>query len=85
LRIAKGTHEGDVYTRFDTPEQARQLTPPGCRFIGARGVRIATVTGWMMKPRFARAALTALEHNLCDSPLKNFAGFYIAAYEKERG
>lgn len=85
LRVAKGTHEGNVYTRFHTPREARELTPPGCRFIGARGVRIATVTGWLMKPRWARAAFTALETQLCDSPLKDFAGFYIAAYEKERG
>jgi ubiquinone/menaquinone biosynthesis C-methylase UbiE len=85
LRIAKGANEGDVYTRFDTPEQAQQLAPQGCRFIGARGVRIATVTGWMMKPRWARGALKALETNLADSALKDFAGFYIAAFEKESG
>jgi ubiquinone/menaquinone biosynthesis C-methylase UbiE len=83
LRVATEAHEGDVFTRFDTPEQAQRLAPPGCHFIGARGVRIATVTGWMMKPRWARAALTSLETTLCDSPLKQFAGFYVAAYEKK--
>jgi ubiquinone/menaquinone biosynthesis C-methylase UbiE len=83
LRIAQGANEGNVYTRFDDPEAARALTPPGCHFIGARGVRIATVTGWMMKPRWLRPTLTSLEFALCDSPLKDFAGFYIAAYEKE--
>jgi ubiquinone/menaquinone biosynthesis C-methylase UbiE len=83
LRIAQGANEGDVYTRFDSPETARKLTPPGCQFIGARGVRIATVTGWMMRPQWLRPALTSLEFALADSPLKEFAGFYIAAYEKD--
>jgi ubiquinone/menaquinone biosynthesis C-methylase UbiE len=85
LRIAKGADEGNVYTRFDSPERVQELAPAGTRFVGARGVRIATVTGWMMKPRFARRPLTALETTLADSPLKNFAGFYIAAFEKESG
>lgn len=84
LRVASGTRESDVFTRFDTPERARELTPKGCRFIGARGVRIVTVTGFMMKPKLLRSVLTSAEMALCDTPLKNFAGFYIAAYEKER-
>lgn len=83
LRVASNAKEEDVYTRFDTPERAKELTPKGCRFIGARGVRIATVSGWMMKPRLLRGLLTNVELSLCDSPLKDFAGFYIAAYEKE--
>lgn len=85
LRIADGAHEGDVYTRFDDPKRARELTPKGCRFIGARGVRIVTLTGWMMKPRLLRPLVTSAELALCDSPLKDFAGFYIAAYEKDGG
>jgi ubiquinone/menaquinone biosynthesis C-methylase UbiE len=82
LRVAAQAKEDNVFTRFDTPERAQALTPPGCRFIGARGVRIATVTGWMMRPPILRGLLSAAETHLCDSPLKNFAGFYIAAYEK---
>src|SRR5690606_25900880 len=41
-RIGQTRNESDGYTRFDSPARAKQLTPPGCTFDGARGVRIVT-------------------------------------------
>jgi ubiquinone/menaquinone biosynthesis C-methylase UbiE len=81
-KIAPSANEHDVYTRFDTPARAKALTPPGCVFVGARGVRITIPSAKLMKNAYARPVFRALERTLCDSPLKRLAGFYVAAYEK---
>lgn len=81
-RIAENAHEGQVYTRFDSPARVRQLTPPGCRLVTARGVRIATPTAHVMKTRAGRAFFRTAERLLCDSPLRVLGGFYVAAFEK---
>jgi ubiquinone/menaquinone biosynthesis C-methylase UbiE len=81
-RIAAGKDESDVYTRFDSPARVKQLTPPGCVLIGARGVRITIPSARFMKNPVGRRLFRAAEHALCDSPLRRLAGFYVAAYEK---
>lgn len=81
-KIAHSADEHDVFTRFDSPSRARELTPNGCVFAGARGVRITIPSARFMKHPLGRRLFRAAEHALCDSPLKNLAGFYVAAYEK---
>ena len=81
-KIAEGKNESDVYTRFDSPARAKQLTPPGCVLVGARGVRITIPSARLMKSGIGRRLFRAAEHALCDSPLRRLAGFYVAAYEK---
>ncbi len=83
-RIAHQTHEGHVYTRFDSPRRVRELIPADCRLIAARGVRIATPTAHVMKSRLGRSVFSGAERLLCDSPLRVFGGFYIVALEKTR-
>ncbi len=80
--VGKNTNESDVYTRFDSPVRAKELTPPGCTFEGARGVRIVVPTAGLMKKPIISRALWNVEHALCDSPLRNLAGFYVATYRK---
>jgi hypothetical protein len=81
-KIAQGANEHDVYTRFDSPARAKALTPPGCVYVGARGVRITIPSAKLMKQPLARRLFRSAEHALCDSPLKRLGGFYVAAYEK---
>jgi ubiquinone/menaquinone biosynthesis C-methylase UbiE len=81
-KIAEGKNEHDVYTRFDSPARAKELTPPGCVLVGARGVRITIPSARLMKNPWGRRLFRAAEHALCDSPLRQLAGFYVAAYEK---
>jgi ubiquinone/menaquinone biosynthesis C-methylase UbiE len=81
-KIADGANEHDVFTRFDSPARAKELTPKGCVFIGARGVRITIPSAKLMKNPLGRRLFRAAEHALCDSPLNRLAGFYVAAYEK---
>ncbi len=82
-RIAEGKHEGDVFTRFDTPTEGCARAPDGCRFIDSRGIRIAVPFGAMMQVPGLRSLLRKTERALCDSPLQRFAGFWVAAYLKE--
>ena len=82
LSVADQTREDDVYTRFDPPRRAHELTPLGCTLVDSRGVRIATPVGALLKVPGLGQALRGAERALCDGPLKHFAGFYIAAYRK---
>jgi ubiquinone/menaquinone biosynthesis C-methylase UbiE len=80
--IATNAHEGHVFTRFDTPAQARDMAPAGCRVRATRGVRIVTPTALAMRLPVIRRALWYAETRLCDTLLSAFAGFYIVAYER---
>lgn len=82
--VGEGTRESDVYTRFDSPKRARELTPPGCELFDARGVRIVTPAAPLVSTPLVGDLLWRAEHALCDTPLKNLAGFYVAAYRKTR-
>jgi ubiquinone/menaquinone biosynthesis C-methylase UbiE len=81
-RVAADTHEKHVYLRFDSPHKARELTPKGCEFVGARGIRIVTPSAHFMRIPLLRQGLRRLEWLLCDGPLKAFGGFYVATYRK---
>ena len=84
-RIAPGAHEGQVYTRYDSPDDVLGLAPAGCRLIASRGVRIALPTAWVFRVPGARAAFRSLERTLCDSSLARYGGFWIAAFRKDSG
>lgn len=84
-KIAQSADEHDVFTRFDSPARAKSLTPPGCVFRAARGVRITIPAAKLMKHALARKLFRTAEHALCDTPLNRVAGFYVAAYEKRGG
>jgi len=81
-KIAAGANESHVFTRFDSPFTIKRLLPHGTVQVGARGVRILTPTAKVMKNALGRRFFRAAEHALCDSPLRVFAGFYVAALEK---
>lgn len=81
-KVAPGAHEKHVYTRFDSPRAVERLLPEGCQLVGSRGVRIATPAARLMRVPILRALFRASERALCDSPLKRFGGFWIAAVRK---
>jgi ubiquinone/menaquinone biosynthesis C-methylase UbiE len=78
-RIAPGTDESHVYTRFDSPRAVRRLLPPGYRLIASRGVRIVTPAAFLMRRPLSRKWFAAAERALCDGPARVFGGFFIAA------
>ena len=80
--VSHEANEGHVFTRFDSPRRARELTPPGCSYLCSRGIRIVTPTALAMRLPVIRRGLWLAESLLCDSPLRGLAGFYVAAYRK---
>jgi len=81
-RIAGETDESHVYTRFDSPLAVRRYLPSGFRVVASRGIRIVTPAAALMRLPIARTVLRAAERALCDSPLRLFGGFYIAAIQR---
>lgn len=81
-RISKFTKEDAVYTRFDPPWVVSRITPPGCTFERAFGVRIVTPAAAAMRLPGARFVLPRLERALSGTPLAFFAGFYVAVLRK---
>ena len=82
-RIAEGTTEQDVFTRYDTLEKARAYLPAGMQVVGVRGVRVLTPTSQVWKvpglgPLFERA-----ERLVCDLPgARSLGGFMIVVAQK---
>jgi len=83
-KIADNADEKSVYTRFDSPFALEALLPDGAQIVDARGVRIATPTARVMRVPILRDAFRTAERLLCDSPLKVFGGFYVAAIRRHR-
>lgn len=81
-KIAEGTTERQVFTRYDSPADVRKLLPPDAPIVASRGVRILIPSAKMMRLPVARNLFRAAEWALCDSPLKMFGGFWIAAIRK---
>jgi ubiquinone/menaquinone biosynthesis C-methylase UbiE len=81
-QIGSTKKESDVFTRFDSPQKAKHMTPTGCDFEEARGVRIVTPAARVVDTPVVGKAFYSAERLLADSPLRNLAGFYIAAYRK---
>jgi ubiquinone/menaquinone biosynthesis C-methylase UbiE len=80
--ISDTTNEDAVYTRFDAPSDVERLLPPGTRIIASRGARIVIPVAAAMRVPVARALLRKAEWALCDSPLRRFGGFWMAAARK---
>jgi hypothetical protein len=59
-----------------------KLAPPSLRLIASRGVRIVTPTAAAMRVPVLGEALRRAEWALCDSPMRHFAGFWIAVLQK---
>lgn len=81
--ISHAKDESHVFTRFDSPSQARAYAPAGTRFVAARGVRIVTPAALALRLPVVGEALRRAEWLLCDSPLRRFGGFWIGAFRKE--
>jgi ubiquinone/menaquinone biosynthesis C-methylase UbiE len=80
--ISEKTKEDAVYTRFDNPFRVPDLLPPGVCLRASRGVRIVTPAAMAMRLPIVGRVLAKAERALCDSPLRYFGGFWIAAAEK---
>lgn len=80
--VADGAHEGNVYTRFDSPRDVERLLPSGGKIVASRGIRIVTPAALVMRVPGLRQAFRTAEWTLCDTLLGAFGGFWVAAIEK---
>ncbi len=80
--IGRAKTESDVFTRFDAPWDVRGMVPPGAKLVASRGVRILIPAAATLRLPVIGALLRGGERALCDSPLRYFGGFWIAALEK---
>ncbi|SRR6266540_2807045 len=85
-RIAAGTTEQHVFTRFDTLARAHAYLPPDVEPVAVRGVRIVTPTSKVFAyPPLGRLFSWA-ERVACDAPvLRNLGGFLILIARKRGG
>lgn len=82
-RIADGTTDRDVFTRYDTLARARSYLPPGLEVVGIRGVRVVTPTSKLWAVPGLGAVCERLERLTCDLPLlRRLGGFMIVIARK---
>jgi SAM-dependent methyltransferase len=82
-RIADGTTENDVFTRYDTLAQARTYLPPGLDVIAVRGVRVLTPTSKLWAIPGLGGLFERAERAVCDLPgARHLGGFMIVVARK---
>lgn len=82
-RIADGTTDHDVFTRYDTVARARTYLPASLEMVGVRGVRVVTPLSRVIALPVVGRAFTAVERVACDLPgLRRLGGFLILVLRK---
>jgi ubiquinone/menaquinone biosynthesis C-methylase UbiE len=81
--ISDSTTEAAVYTRFDSPREVERYLPSGTHIIASRGIRIVIPAARSLGLPWIGKVLRAAERALCDSPLRRFGGFWVAAIHKD--
>ena len=82
-RIAEGTTEHDVFTRYDTLAAARSYLPAGVELVGVRGVRVLTPTSKLWQVPGLGGAFERAERLVCDLPgLRRLGGFMVVIARK---
>lgn len=82
-RIAAGTTEEHVFTRYDTFEKAVSYLPSHLKVLGVRGVRILTPTSKLWSLPLLGSAFEQMERIACDLPgLRRLGGFMVVIAER---
>jgi ubiquinone/menaquinone biosynthesis C-methylase UbiE len=83
-RIAEGTTENDVFTRYDTLEKARSYLPGGVEVVGVRGVRVLTPTSKLWSVPGLGKIFERAERVVCDLPgARRLGGFMVVIAQKK--
>jgi SAM-dependent methyltransferase len=83
-KIAAGTNESHVFTRYDTAAQAREYLPPGVELVGVRGVRVVTPVSSVYKVPALGRLFSRVEHLVCDLPLVRHLGGFLILIARKR-
>jgi SAM-dependent methyltransferase len=82
-RIGRTHDEGDIPTRWDSPEDVRRLLPPGLRFERFVGVRVVTPAAGLHRVPGLGWALARLEAGLAETAMAQFGGFLVVIARRE--
>jgi ubiquinone/menaquinone biosynthesis C-methylase UbiE len=82
-KIADGTTDQDVYTRYDTLPMAKSYFPPELNLVAVRGVRVFTPVSSVFRIAPVGQLFAAAERLGCDLPfIRNFGGFLVLVARK---
>jgi ubiquinone/menaquinone biosynthesis C-methylase UbiE len=81
-RISAARTEAEVFTRWDTPREAREHLPAGLTVERWRGVRVFTPSAALFEVPGVAAVLDRAEGWAVDGPLARFGGFLVAVCRK---
>ena len=82
-KISDQTHEGVVFTRWDTPLDLVRRLPENVTVVDWAGVRVLTPFARAHKVPIVKDVLSRAEFRARDSLLKYFGGFLVVILEKE--
>jgi ubiquinone/menaquinone biosynthesis C-methylase UbiE len=81
--ITDGTTDRDVFTRYDTVDQAGAYLGPELELVTVRGVRIVTPTSSVFRVPALGRLFAEVERLACDVPgLRNLGGFLVLVARK---
>jgi ubiquinone/menaquinone biosynthesis C-methylase UbiE len=83
-RIADGTHDEHVFTRYDSLATVRSYLPPSLEVVGVRGVRVVTPVSHVHKLPLLRDAFAFLEERASAAPLLRRLGGFMVVVAKKR-
>lgn len=84
-KISAETHEGAVFTRWDSPIDLVRRLPENVRVVDWAGVRVVTPLARAHRVPVVKDVLAKMEFRARDSVLKYFGGFLVVILEKELG
>ena len=80
--ISGSRTEADVYTRWDLPDVAQRVMPPGTELVETIGVRVLTPAAFVHRVPGVHQALAFAEKLASRSPLRTFGGFHVSVLRK---
>lgn len=83
-RIAHGTHDEHVFTRYDSLASVRSYLPPSLDVIDVRGVRVVTPVSHVHKLPLLRDAFAFLEERASSAPIFRRLGGFMVVVAKKR-
>jgi len=80
--VAGGVDDTDVFTRYDSVDDARGYLPAGVEPVRTHGIRIAVSAAVLMRLPLVGRMLAGSERVLSRTPLKQFGGFLVVVARK---
>jgi ubiquinone/menaquinone biosynthesis C-methylase UbiE len=82
-RIAAGTHDEHVFTRYDSLRAVRRHLPPTLDVVDVRGVRVVTPVSHVHRLPVVSRAFAYLEWRAADAPIfRRLGGFMVVVAQK---